>query len=88
MSVIPQTPQSFRGAYPPLRPLPGLCLEPAEDLKRSPEPSPTHAPLTTNPGSASDIYAYNNHFYVCNNLYVILNMHQLLCNDKFLRKKI
>jgi hypothetical protein len=33
------------------------------------------------------IYAYNNHFYVCNNLYVILNMHQLLCNDKFLRKK-
>jgi hypothetical protein len=33
------------------------------------------------------IYNYNNHFYVCNNLYVILNMHQLLCNDKFLQTK-
>ena len=36
------------------------------------------------------MYNYNNHFYVCNNLYVILNimnMHQLLCNDKFLHKK-
>ena len=28
------------------------------------------------------MYNYNNHFYVCNNLYVILNMHQLLFNDK------
>jgi hypothetical protein len=32
-------------------------------------------------------YNYDNHFYVCNNLYVILNMNQLLCNDKFLQKK-
>jgi hypothetical protein len=42
---------SFRGLSP-LGPLPGLCLGPAGDLKRSPDPSPTHAPLTTNPGSA------------------------------------
>ena len=48
MSVIPQTP---RASPPPLGPLP------AEDLKWSPDPSPTHAPppphpLTTNPRSA------------------------------------
>jgi hypothetical protein len=34
------------------------------------------------------IYNYSNHFYVCNNLYVILNMHQLLCKDKFLQKRM
>ena len=51
MSVIPQTPRASEGLSP-LCPLPGLCLGPAGDLKRSSDPSPTHAPLTTNPGSA------------------------------------
>jgi hypothetical protein len=33
--------------------LPGvLCPEPAGDLKRSPDPSPTFVPPTQNPGSA------------------------------------
>ena len=45
MSVIPQTPQSLRGGgFVPLDPLLGLCPGPAGDLKRSPDPSPTHAP--------------------------------------------
>ena len=56
MSVIPQTPRVSGGLRPP-GPLPGLCLGPAGDLKRSPDPSPTHAPLTTNPGSAP-AYSY------------------------------
>jgi hypothetical protein len=53
MSVIPQTPRVSRGLCP-LGPLPGLCIGPAGDLKRSPDTLPTHAPppLTTNPGSA------------------------------------
>ena len=54
MSVIPQTPRAC-GVLLPLGPLPGLCLRPARDLKRSPDPSPPHAPpppLTTDPGSA------------------------------------
>jgi hypothetical protein len=33
-------------------PLPGFYPGPAGDLKRSTDPSPAHAPLTTNPGSA------------------------------------
>ena len=33
-------------------PLPGFYPGPAGDLKWSPDPSPTHAPLTINPGSA------------------------------------
>ena len=39
-----------------LRPpeLRGSVLEPLGDLKRSPDPSPTHAPLIPNPGSAPD----------------------------------
>jgi hypothetical protein len=41
---------------PIMDPLSGLCLGPAGDLKRSPDPSPTHAPLTTNPGSAPGTY--------------------------------
>ena len=44
--------------------LPGLCLGPAGDLKRSPDPSPTHAPLTTNPGSAPD-FIYSSFTYAC-----------------------
>ena len=32
------------GGFAPLGPLPGLCLRPAGDIKRSPDPSPTHAP--------------------------------------------
>ena len=36
----------------PLGPLPGLCLGPAGDLKRSQDPLSTHALLTTNPGYA------------------------------------
>ena len=53
MSVFPQTPQSlgWRG-FAHLDPLLGLCPGPAGDLKRSPDPSPTHAPLIPNPGSA------------------------------------
>ena len=46
MSIIPQTPRASGGGggLAPLDPLPGLCLGPAGDLKRSPDPSPTHAP--------------------------------------------
>jgi hypothetical protein len=53
-------PQSFRGGKAPLGPLTGLCPGPAGDLKWSPDPSPTHALLTTNPGSAP---AYNKPVY-------------------------
>ena len=54
MSVIPQNPRASRGLCP-LGLLPGLCIEPAGDLKRSPDTSPNHAPpLTTNPGSAPE----------------------------------
>jgi hypothetical protein len=54
MSVIPQNPRASRGLRP-LGPLPGLCIGPAGDLKRSPDTSPNHTPpLTTNPGSAPD----------------------------------
>ena len=49
MSVIPKIPRALGG---PLGPLPGFYPGPAGDLKRSPDPSPTHAPLTINPGSA------------------------------------
>ena len=60
MSVIPQTPRDYGGGgFVPLDPLLGLCPGPAGDLKevagdlkRSPDPSPTHAPLIPNPGSA------------------------------------
>ena len=48
-------PQSLRGwGVRPLDPLLGLCPGPAGDRKRSPDPSPTHAPppLIPNPGSA------------------------------------
>jgi hypothetical protein len=55
MSVIPKIPRASGGLSPP-GPLPGFCPGPAGDLKRPPGPSPTHAPLTTNPGSASDYY--------------------------------
>ena len=43
MSVFPQTPQSFRWAWPL-----GLCPGPAGDRMRSPDPSPTHAPPPPN----------------------------------------
>jgi len=49
MSVIPKIPRAS-GGFAPLGHLPGFCPGPAGDLKRSPDPSPTHAPLTTNPG--------------------------------------
>ena len=53
MSVIPQTPRAYGdGGFVPLDPLLGLCPGPAGDLKRSPDPPPTHAPLIPNPGSA------------------------------------
>ena len=51
MAVIPQTAIAsgrLRPQEPPTRALPWTRW----DLKRSPDPSPTHAPLTTNPGSA------------------------------------
>ena len=51
MSVIPKIPRAS-GGQAPLGPLPGYYPGPAGDLKRSPDPSATHAPLTTNPGSA------------------------------------
>jgi hypothetical protein len=51
MSVIPKIPRAS-GGIAPLGPLPGFYPGPAWDLKRSPDPSPTHAPpLTTNHGS-------------------------------------
>jgi hypothetical protein len=36
----------------------GSILEPRGDLKRSPDPSPTHAPLIPNPGSAPDTNSF------------------------------
>ena len=53
MSVIPKIPRAS-GGKAPLGPLPGFYPGPSGDFKRSPDPSPTHAPLTTNPGSAPD----------------------------------
>ena len=54
MSVIPKI-RRASGGLSPLGPLPGFYPGPAGDLKRSPDPSPTHAPpLTTNPGFAPD----------------------------------
>ena len=48
-------PQSLGGrGFAHLDPLLGLCPGPAGDLKQSPDPSPTHAPLIANPGSAPD----------------------------------
>ena len=57
MSVIPQTPRASEGLVPPGPPtgaLPWTRWGPW-----SPDPSPTHAPppLTTNSGSAPDIYS-------------------------------
>jgi hypothetical protein len=37
---------------------------PAGDLKRSPDPSPTLAPLTTNPGSAPDTIVQSGHHLI------------------------
>ena len=56
MSVIPQTPRAYGGGgFVSLDPLLGLFPGPDGDLKRSPDPSPTHAPLIPNPGSAPDL---------------------------------
>ena len=56
--LIPKIPRAS-GGKAPLGPLPGFYSGPAGDLKRSPDPSPTHAPpLTTNPGSAPDYSGY------------------------------
>jgi hypothetical protein len=55
MSVIPQTPRAYGGGgFVPLDPLLEFCPGPAGDIKRSPDPSPTHVPLIPNPGSAPD----------------------------------
>jgi hypothetical protein len=43
MSLIPKIPRAS-AVFAPLGPLPGLYPGPAGDLKRSPDPSPTHAP--------------------------------------------
>ena len=53
MSVIPQTPRAYGGGgFVSLDPLLGLFPGPDGDLKRSPDPSPTHAPPPIpNPGS-------------------------------------
>ena len=68
MSVIPQTPE-LPGGLASMGPLPGLCLGAAGDL---PDPSPTHAPLTTNHGSApvscssiSNIFLTSNVTFPC-----------------------
>ena len=53
MSVIPKIPRA--SGFDPLGPLPVFYPGPAGDLKRSPDPSPTHAPLTTNPESALEV---------------------------------
>ena len=42
MSVIPKIPRTS-GGFAPLGPLPGFYPGPAGNLKRSPDPSPTHA---------------------------------------------
>ena len=59
MSVISKIPRASGGGggggFSPLGPLPGFYPGPAGDLKRSPDPSPTHAPLTTNPGSVPEV---------------------------------
>ena len=54
MSVIPKIPRASGGGGGGVGPLPGFYPGPAGDLKRSPDSSPTHAPLTTNPGSAPE----------------------------------
>ena len=57
--LIPKIPRAS-GGFAPLGSLPGFYPGPVGDLKRSPDPSPTHAPplLTTNPGSAPGICVY------------------------------
>ena len=42
------------GVSPPWAPYQGSAYDPLGDIKRFPDPSPTHAPLITNPGSAPD----------------------------------
>jgi hypothetical protein len=61
MSAIPKIPRTS-GGFAPLGPLPGFYPGPAGDIKRSPDPSPTHAPLTTNPGSAPGCHLSNRRF--------------------------
>ena len=56
MSVIPKIPRDSGGLG--LGPLPGLYPGPAGDFKRPRDPSHTHAPLTTNPGSALGFRQY------------------------------
>ena len=70
MSVIPKIPRAS-GALAPLGPLPGFCPGPAEDLKRSPGPSPTHAPLTTNPGSAPATGVLNDASVISNSVILL-----------------
>ena len=51
MYVLPQSPRPGGGIFP-WAPYQGSVLEQLGDLKRSPDPSPTHAPpLIPNPGS-------------------------------------
>ena len=47
-------PQSLGGVSPPWALYQGSVLDPLGDLKRTLDPSPTHAPLIPNPGSAPD----------------------------------
>ena len=52
-------PPELRGGLSPWAPYQGSILEPRGDLKRSPDPSPTHAPpLIPNPGSAPDTNSF------------------------------
>ena len=53
MYVIPKIPRAS-GGFAPLGPIPGFYPGPVGP----PDPSPTHAPLTTNPGSAPDNSPY------------------------------
>ena len=51
MYVIPKTPRA-QGDFAPWVPYRGSVLDPLGNPKRSSDPSPTHAPLIPNPGSA------------------------------------
>ena len=77
MSAIPQTPRALEGGggFAPWAPYQGPAYDPLGDIKRSPDPSPTHAPPppTTIPGSAPDnIIQYN--------INILISKFVLYCN--------
>jgi hypothetical protein len=80
MSVIPQTPRAS-GGLSPLGPLPGLCLGPAGDLKRSPDPSPTHAPPNHKSWIRPCLVTSDSCYYITVGEYLLLLMHQFRYYD-------